>query len=492
MKNKVYYLYGAAIQGIQNFIFQTNDLKDIVGASELVEEICTTAFEEFIEGQEPILHAAGNIKQLFQSKEACEKAVRYFPAKVMNIAPGITISQAVVAFDDGNFEAAANRLEQELRIQRNRPTASMTLGLMGMVRSRKTGLPAVCEEEGDYYDSASRKKREVVGKAHYSLCQKSFGIPNLKDRIAYDIGEIASGNNWIAIVHADGNGLGNVVRQIGRQADVLKDFSFALNKATCESAQEAFKAVESKFRDSKFIPIRPIVLGGDDMTIVIRGDLAMEYTKSYLETFEQKTKVLFGEIVAQHPDLNKSQRDILNAGLTACAGIAFIKSSYPFYYGYDLAESLCARAKKDAKGFDSRRAPSCLMFHKVQDSFVEDYEEIVERELIPCAGNTFVFGPYYLESCVPPLRWSVNELLSEVDLLDSAEGNAVKSGLRQWMTLLHDKGEEGARQKKERMLSLLENEKLRNLVEKVIDEEGKRHAVYDVLSLRSIYQTSNK
>ena len=33
------YLYGAAVQGIQNFIFQTNELKDIVGASELVEDI---------------------------------------------------------------------------------------------------------------------------------------------------------------------------------------------------------------------------------------------------------------------------------------------------------------------------------------------------------------------------------------------------------------------------------------------------------------------
>ena len=40
------YLYGAAVQGIQGFIFQTNELKDIVGASELVEEICTKMFAE--------------------------------------------------------------------------------------------------------------------------------------------------------------------------------------------------------------------------------------------------------------------------------------------------------------------------------------------------------------------------------------------------------------------------------------------------------------
>ena len=42
------YLYAAAVQGIQSFIFQTNRLKEIVGASELVEEICTSAFSELL------------------------------------------------------------------------------------------------------------------------------------------------------------------------------------------------------------------------------------------------------------------------------------------------------------------------------------------------------------------------------------------------------------------------------------------------------------
>ena len=40
------YLYGAAVQGIQSFIFQTNKLRDIVGASELVNQICTELFED--------------------------------------------------------------------------------------------------------------------------------------------------------------------------------------------------------------------------------------------------------------------------------------------------------------------------------------------------------------------------------------------------------------------------------------------------------------
>ena len=42
------FLYGASVQGIQRFIFQTNDLKDIVGASELVEFICTDLFQQTV------------------------------------------------------------------------------------------------------------------------------------------------------------------------------------------------------------------------------------------------------------------------------------------------------------------------------------------------------------------------------------------------------------------------------------------------------------
>ena len=38
------YLYGASVQGIQGFIFETNKLKEIVGASDLVEWFCSEEF----------------------------------------------------------------------------------------------------------------------------------------------------------------------------------------------------------------------------------------------------------------------------------------------------------------------------------------------------------------------------------------------------------------------------------------------------------------
>ena len=81
------YLYGAAVQGIQNFIFQTDKLKRIGKASEIVEEICTTVFKDFEKNGESVVRAAGNIKHLFYDRKSCEKAVKDFPRKVMEMAP---------------------------------------------------------------------------------------------------------------------------------------------------------------------------------------------------------------------------------------------------------------------------------------------------------------------------------------------------------------------------------------------------------------------
>jgi hypothetical protein len=125
-------------------------------------------------------------------------------------------------------------------------------------------------------------------------------------------------------------------------------------------------------------------------------------------------------------------------GLTACAGIAFVKSSYPFHYAVELAESLCKRAKKKAKDIDPDLVPSCLMFHKVQDSFVEDFTEIVERELKPQPNLSFENGPYYCGKHALSLRCSntIDELLDNIKQLEGKEGNAIKSHLRQWTSLL--------------------------------------------------------
>ena len=130
------------------------------------------------------------------------------------------------------------------------------------------------------------------------------------------------------------------------------------------------------------------------------------------------------------------------------------------------------------------------MFHKVQDSFAEEYEEIVKRELMPCDNMSFEFGPYYLNE--KDGRWTVEDLLDKVKSLsgedsdDEKEANAAKTGLRQWMTLLH-RNAEMADQKRNRMIEI---SRLKGLLREVTEWENrdgrKVCPVYDIMALHTI------
>ena len=157
------FLYGASVQGIQGFIFQTNELKDIVGASELVEFICTDLFAEVVgEGwreHNQVISAAGNVKYIFERESECQKVVRNFPKRVMIEAPGVTISQAVVELED-DFMQSVNNLENRLSFQRNKPNKSIIVGRLGIKRAANTGLPVVKITKGGVIDASTKAKRE--------------------------------------------------------------------------------------------------------------------------------------------------------------------------------------------------------------------------------------------------------------------------------------------------------------------------------------------
>lgn len=530
------YLYGAAVQGIQSFIFQTNKLREIVGASELVEEICTEVFEKTVtkfskdfdyKSDNSIIQAAGHIKYLFDSETDCKQIVLNMPKIVQEHAPGITFSQAVVVINtNDNFSDKVDELERYLKIQRNKPMRSQTLGLMGIRRSRQTGLPETdykkIKGQWEYLDAAANAKlfdpadsnNERKGE---KIRNKTIPYEEDKDKnktkeqirpLLRDLDKKGGNNDWIAVIHIDGNGLGTIVEKVCKKgAAEFQKFSIKLDNAVKKSAQEAFNAVKDRFNDEKIIPIRPLILSGEDYNLICRADFAVEYVKAFLQNFEDETKFI----------TNYVEKNVLGEkdSLTACAGIAFVKSSFPFYYAYNLAEDLCSYSKKA-----SERKASCIMFHKVQDSFTESYEEIVERELTPREGHSWQFGPYYLHQNIKD-RWSIEYLLECTRILNAEynkqkdtyvnlfgktdiltkDCNAIKSHIRQWMSLLSE-NEDVANEKKRRIISV--HPKWEKYIQLLLDKDitplKKRkdkdgnpiyvYPVYDVLSLFTImYQT---
>jgi hypothetical protein len=525
-KESTKYLYGASIQGIQGFIFQTDKLKEIVGASELVAQICTTAFNDYALNGESIVRAAGNIKYIFNHEKDCKEAVLRFPRKVMTMAPGITISQAVVKVetDLSNYAAQSDKLEQLLRAQRNKLPRPMTLGLMAIKRAPSTGLPAMDSNKEGLIDEASEEKTKN-NQTTKDLMLKLTGKDKLKhEQIAYDFEDMEGKNSWLAVVHADGNGMGRIFEAVGKYPYVMRIFSTLVDEITASCAQESFGAVQKEyFAVSKTIPIRPIVLSGDDLTIVCRADLAIDYTKVFIETFESLSKKMLEDkelkadkdikpeieklaknLKSEIGKLAKEEREkcekMIREGLTVCAGIAFVKSSYPFHYAYNLAEKLCSRAKKAAKKIDTDLAPSCMMFHKVQDSFVEDFSEIVERELKPQPNLSFENGPYYCgehaqsgEKCKNNCLNTVDSLLRNIKQLKGKEGNAIKSHLRQWLSLLFENvGAADQKMKRLRTLDKKAYELIDDKYEKLSAGTTKEIPFHDILSLASILYINTK
>lgn len=400
------YLYGAAVQGIQSFIFQTNKLKEIVRASELVEQICTELFRSMVGNtfskEALIIGAAGNIKYIFSSRVECERIVREFPKRVMEFAPGITLSQAVVSFDGELCNNHIQQLEQRLKAQRNRPTPSLHRCLMAMERSRRTGGAGVVYRDNEVIDVATACKLDNTQAATHNLLKKILPDSSIRlSDIPFDLKGLVGRDeekSYIAVIHADGNGLGAILQQLGKSVEVshptlvkeaFRNFSIALDTATTEAAKRAFERTYEGDIDK--LLLRPVILGGDDLTVICDAKHALRFTHFFLAYFEEETKKEFKHRLGKF--------NLQQTHLTACAGVAFVKANYPFHYAIHLAEQLCGETKRVAKerAKENQLAASSYLFHKVQGSYIESYEAIKERELT-ASGVSLTKGPLFISA----------------------------------------------------------------------------------------------
>lgn len=491
------YLFGASVKGIQKFIFNTKSLREIVGASELVEQICTSFFEEHLhkrgvrfikEGK--VLMAAGNIKYIFDSKEDCEKVVFDFEYEVQKKAPGIELAMAVVKIASDLNDEHLVELEERLKVSRNKPKNFQLNALMINERSRKTGLPAIKIVNNEQMDLAQILKLEASKQARKSLMHKLVGDQVNVEQFPFEIDELTNGNktSWIAIVHADGNNLGSHIQKMVEQlkssehniSKVLESFSENLESATTEAAKEAYQIVIAPNvarKKLKKIPIRPVVIGGDDISLIMGGAQAIPYTTQYLKSFERISKEKFKDWS------NVYGIDNLENGLTACAGIAFVKVSYPFHYAVELAEDLCSAAKRKVKQSKNEVA-SALLFHKVQSSFVKEYQELKKTQLI-AKGVSLSYGPYAIHN--NDLKMPLVDTLIKKSNIVNEEG-APKSGIRNWLSELQQ-NPATSKQKMDRIKSIT----ARNYVERLeldkailVEEEKQVTPLYDIISLASI------
>ncbi|NMA44956.1 MAG: hypothetical protein GX945_00185 [Lentisphaerae bacterium] len=431
------YLYGASVQGIQRFIFESTRLREIAGASELVESLCTSCFDEIKGDADCIIQAAGNIRAIFRRREELERVARLFPKIAMERAPGVSVVQAVVAFTGELQKATVDTLERDLKTAS--PSVAPGDSWSVSARAPRSGRCAVRLHKdkknpaGELQDIATVQKLAAVSRA--KLKQK-FGLAAADPDFPMEIDDIADSGNYVAIIHADGNSLGQTLAKLSAEENYSQkwhQFSLSLDEATKAAAQRAFTTHfkdHADYQDKKSLPFRPIILGGDDLTVICAASKGIDFTRDFLQAFAEECLL---------------RQDALGKALTACAGIAFVKKSYPFHFGVELAEQLCAQAKKVAKASltGAEPVPSSFMFHRELGSFVEDsFESIAKREL-NADGLSFAFGPYRIDDspALPPLA----ALLAGSKAILAAQGddvekghNPLRNGLREYQSEVYN------------------------------------------------------
>jgi len=449
-------------KSIQGYVLGSGKLKEMVGASRLVDvlvgEPLDCALETLgLKEDENIRfsrRAGGAFMAFVENAAAARRLQDVWSLVVPQYAPGL---EFVLATGEGasEREAAADALE---KLQAGRFPLPRIPQATPLVRlAPRTGHPAVGQMRTPdglaWVDGATRAK----SRAENDPLQDKF-LGGHEGRFPVNMERefpLDGDNRFVGIVHADGNGLGQMLLalQNAKSEDFVHlygTFSKMLTEATVKAAQRATAGVALPAKDARgFLPMRPLVLGGDDLTCIVRGDLALEFTRVFLDAFEEETRPLC-DFLQKKTDWD---RDCLTAG----AGIAYVKVNQPFALAYELAEALCGRAKRL-----SGRNASAVAFHRVTTSFIPDADWILEREMATRMGDATIvatLGAYGLrEDCGLPSLSSLHALLR----LMAGDGERSFAGAMRQLLGLASAPPEEARRRYDRWRTVLRDRKTGN------------------------------
>lgn len=359
-------LMGIDVLGIQRYVFASNRLRDAVSASWLVH--WATAKDGALGGSggEVLLASGGGALLLFADEQQARDFAARYTRRLYDEAPGLEVAIAHRAFEVGQLARAIRQLQVDTTVAKfERCPAAPQLGLSVTASCRITGLPATGLDQQD----GTLLSRMVVRWRDQGLREQAAGrwdrffgrgsdyaFPREID----DMGRTYGETSLLGVVQVDGNGVGEQIASwLARCIDQgkvdeavradLAQWSTALDglgrRALQAVVERVIAAVEHCdgeprlkgtdadlafalrcSRTKVLLPLRPVLLGGDDLSFLCDGRIALDLAETALDAFE-----------ASVPHLGR---------VTACAGVGIVPAHTPFDRAYALAEALCDHAKR--------------------------------------------------------------------------------------------------------------------------------------------------
>ncbi|MEE1340134.1 MAG: hypothetical protein UHG91_05065 [Succinivibrionaceae bacterium] len=458
------------VAGIQAFILGTKKLKEMIGGSEIIDYIAYIKDEKenhdlgkgFLrsmleESKLNIILAkdarkpekndvlirqanAGIIHMVFGDIKEARNFINKFGLKVLNDYPALPLFAALeeCEFTKESLKDARFKCSLQISQARNRQPVPCGMLMEPLCEvSSLEDLPSI-KPDSDLiktYDKDARISLPSQTRQNSTLIKRSNerlhsylndNEINKEYTWSEDLKEIDGGSNRVAFIHMDGNDLGKLFRSALEEdkekkknedpSEGIKNMG-ELSKLVEESSKAAFEyAIKAilpfanvKPNGEYIIPLRPLVLGGDDITAVVRADLGLIFCKKFAEEFENYSEKNWPKKIKEPSHLS------LGIGMVICP------TNYPFVKAFELAHQLLSNAKKKTKNDKDRK--SSIDYLVITNEVETNLTSIRER-LYTSQDNVMLTGkPYILDD-------SFNDfVLNGIDVLEKLPRSKVRDAL---------------------------------------------------------------
>ena len=380
------YLMILEVSRKQDYIFSEKKLIENVNRSRDIAYVTSNEFFKTVakgsynETDNYVYAGGGHTIVEYPDKESADRFARVITLYVLEHYPVEEVCAKGIEYDDQDKEKkneketaseAFLRLTQELEKKKSVRWESIR-------RLNFGGTQENTDAESVELGKTRKEYPAMVAAPEGCVFPKDFDkLSFVDDEYAYK----SVKDNFLAVVHVDGNAMGSRLQNIYKSEDdfdklkvKLRNFSESIQaqfeEAFSEMTQEVYRVYGDKLRlDSgrgssesglRILPVRPVVLAGDDVCFVTAGNIGLECARIFLEKLSTK--------------VNKED----GKRYSACAGVAIVHRKYPFHMAYNMSEHLCGSAKKSGVELDVSGKYSLIDWHIEYGQLKENLSEIRE------------------------------------------------------------------------------------------------------------------
>jgi hypothetical protein len=250
----------------------------------------------------------------------------------------------------------------------------------------------------------SRKSRQgTLWSGWFDHLQLPAIADDLRPTDAEAISEHSGRRGYVGLVYADGNAMGRLVQELDSR-EACQAFSELVDGSIRQACYEALtqtcgpEIAEVRKHVAEGKRLRPLpadilLLGGDDLLVLLPADRALDFALHVTEAFERLTR----QSQAQGAARQFLENRLAGRSLTISCGVALGPARYPFYLLLDLAEELLASAKRGGSADAEKTAywtPAYVDFHQLAGSANQDLWAVRETGYLVNEPCTRTLRPY--------------------------------------------------------------------------------------------------